>query len=145
MTAKKKATRRPSRSNFEQGLMDRLDRAGIKFGYETETFPITLGVVGAACAACGERKRVYKTSRYTPDFFFPNWIIEAKGKFTARDRKRVMALLAALAAAGERRRFALLFMRDNKLSKTSKLRYSDWCVTHGIPHSVHEFKGEWLK
>lgn len=123
--------------------MDRLDREGIEFGYETETFPIVREVVGARCADCGA-KRIVKASRYTPDFFFPGWIIEAKGKFTANDRKRVLALLEAYTVDHERRRFAMLFMRDNKLAKTSKTRYSDWCKARGIPYAIGWFDREWL-
>lgn len=144
MTTKKKA-KIQYRSKFEADLAARLEKDRVPFAYETETFPITLTVVGAACGACGERKRVYKPSRYTPDFFFPNWVVEAKGKFTARDRKRVMALLAEFLSRGERRKFALLFMRDNKLSKTSKIRYSNWCTTHAIPYAIGTFNKEWLK
>ena len=143
--ARKKKARPQYRSKFESGLAGRLEKERISFGYETETFPIQMTVVGAACGQCGERKRVFKASRYTPDFFFPNWIIEAKGKFTGRDRKRVMCVLAELARRGDKRRFGMLFMRDNKLSKTSKVRYSDWCRTHAIPYAIGYFNKEWLK
>jgi hypothetical protein len=36
-------------------------------------------------------------------------------------------------------------MRDNKLSKSSKTRYSEWCEKSGIPYAVGWFKKEWLK
>lgn len=143
--ARRKKAKPQYRSKFEAGLAERLERARVPFSYESETFPIQMTVVGAACSECGERKRIFKASRYTPDFFFPRWIIEAKGKFTARDRKRVMCLLGELAHRGDGRRFGLLFMRDNKLSKTSKIRYSDWCRTHAVPYAIGWFDEEWLK
>ena len=84
-------------------------------------------------------------TRYTPDFFFPNYIVEAKGRFTGNDRKRVLALLETFAVDFEKRKFVMLFMRNNKLSKTSKTYYSEWCDQHGIPWRVGEFAKEWLK
>jgi hypothetical protein len=125
--------------------MDRLDKEGIPFGYETESFKIAvLPTPGHYCGQCGSKDIHKGVSRYTPDFFFPEWIIEAKGKFTARDRKRVLALLVTLVGSEDRRGFAMLFMRDNKLSKSSKTRYSDWCVKHGIPYAIGWFDREWL-
>lgn len=40
-----------------------------------------------------------------------------------------------------------LFMRDNKIQKTSKMRYSDWCEKRGIKCYVSEdghVPEEWL-
>jgi hypothetical protein len=88
---------------------------------------------------CGER--VIRKSRFTPDFFFPKWTIEAKGKFTARDRKRILALRDS----GSPRFLGMLFMRDNKISKSSKTRYSDWCEKNEIPYAFGWFKKEWLR
>ena len=82
---------------------------------------------------------------FTPDFFFKKWIIEAKGKFTAQDRKRVLGLLAELLCRLDPRPFGMLFQKDNKLSKSSNTRYSDWCKEHGIPYAVGWFRPEWLK
>jgi hypothetical protein len=122
--------------------MDRLDREGIPFGYETETYPITLAVPNSHCEDCGS-KNIGRDTVYTPDFFFPEWIIEAKGKFTSRDRKRVLALMQEWGETGIR--FGMLFMRDNKLSKSSKTRYSEWCEKNGIPYAVGWFKKEWMR
>lgn len=146
MSRKRKA--RPQyRSNFEGGLGARLEREGVPFQYEAETYTIYLQVPGAKCLKCDGK--AIKESRYTPDFFLPSggsqraWVIEAKGKFTPRDRKRVLALLEYW--PGLRGRFAMLFMRDNKLSKSSKTRYSDWCKANGIPYAIGWFNKEWLR
>lgn len=32
----------------------------------------------------------------------------------------------------------MLFMRDNKIAKNSKTRYSDWCKKRGIVYAVSE-------
>lgn len=140
----KRKAARPYRSKFEARLGDGLDKAGIPFGYETETFKIVVPVRGVRCVGC-KSNIVVRDTRYTPDFFFPRWIIEAKGRFTANDRKRVLAVRAALYDAKDARLFGMLFMRDNTLSKSSKTRYSDWCRETGVPFAVGEFKKEWLK
>lgn len=127
-----------SRSGFERSLMERLDAKGITYGYETTTYPIVLEQAGY-CRDCGSR-RVSRNSRYTPDFFFPVWVVEAKGKFTGRDRKRVLAL----ASSRPDMRFAMVFQRDNKLSKSSNTRYTKWCLDKGIPCSVGWFRDEWM-
>lgn len=132
------------RSGFERNLAARLTAGGYKFAYEAQTFPIVVDVPGSRCFDCDSR-RIVRPSRFTPDFFFTGWIIEAKGKFTAKDRKRALALLNTFAVDHEPRKFGMLFMRDNKISKNSKTRYSDWCEAHGIPYAIGWFKQEWLK
>lgn len=82
-----------------------------------------------------------RKSRYTPDFFFNVWVIEAKGKFTGRDRKRVLALRAAHPDM----KFGMLFQRDNWLTSRKVSRYTDWCRDNEIPASVGWFKQEWLR
>jgi hypothetical protein len=129
-----------ARSGFERALMQKLDSEGVEWSYETVTYPIQLDS-GLKCQKCGER--VIRNSRFTPDFFFPKWTIEAKGKFTARDRKRVLALLGS--PCTRTRNFGMLFMRDNKISKSSKTRYSDWCEKNRIPYAFGWFKKEWLR
>lgn len=127
------------RSQFERKLRERLDRELVPYGYETRTFSIDVPVSGY-CADCGS-KLLMRHSVYTPDFFFKTWTVEAKGKFTAKDRKRVEALLSANPRP---MKFAMLFQRDNLLSKTSKTRYTDWCEKNGIACSVGWFDPEWL-
>jgi hypothetical protein len=122
--------------------MDRLDKEGVPFGYEAMTYPITVSVPNSHCEQCGS-KAISRDTVYTPDFFFKGWIIEAKGKFTARDRKRVRALMENWGATGAR--FGMLFQRDNKLSKASNTRYSEWCEKRGIPYAVGWFKKEWMR
>jgi rRNA maturation protein Nop10 len=127
------------RSGFERRLAERLTAEGVEFEYEARTFPIIVPTgTKVTCPNCGP-VHATKPSRFTPDFFFKNWVIEAKGKFTAKDRKRTLAL-----AATGIPRFGMLFMRDNKLSKSSNTRYTDWCKQHGIPCAVGWFKQEWL-
>lgn len=135
------------RSKFEERLGAELTRAGIQFQYEHRPFAISVPT-GHKCQRC--EADVYRKSRFTPDFFigqpkldgYDGWIIEAKGKFTANDRKRLLALVGTY---GMHYKFGILFMRDNKLSKSSNTRYSDWCKQHGIEYAVGTFKKEWLE
>lgn len=128
-------------------MMERLDAEGIKYEYERESYQIVLDQPGF-CRSCG-KKDIGRVSRYTPDFFFADFIVEAKGKFTARDRKRVLALIEVLekipSKGKEWTNFGMLFQRDNKLSKSSETRYSEWCEKRGIPWAVGWFKQEWLR
>lgn len=143
---RKKKAKNAYRSKFEEGLGASLDRRGIAFGYETETFLVHVEPKpGHFCGQCGSKDIHRNPSKYTPDFFLPNWIVEAKGKFTAHDRKRVKALLSTLIGREDRRGFGMLFMRDNKIAKTSKTRYSDWCKANGIPYAIGTFPEEWLQ
>lgn len=140
MTHKKKAAR-PYRSKFEAGLGATLDRQGIPYSYETETFRIRLETPGHTCNSCGG-KQIFRMTRYTPDFFLPRGrVVEAKGRFTGRDRKKALAFRAQY----PKRPYALVFMRDNRLSKTSETTYSDWCEANSVPYSIGAFKQEWLK
>lgn len=129
------------RSGYEAAIRKDLDARGVEYLYEPTTYALTLDVPNAHCALCGHR-RVVKRIKYTPDFLFPNGlVVEAKGKFTARDRKIALAFVIQ---PGQR--YAMLFQRDNKLSPKSGTRYSEWCADVGIRYAVGtEIPKEWLK
>lgn len=38
----------------------------------------------------------------------------------------------------------LVFMRDNKITKRSKKRYSDWAEENGFPWAIGEPPDEWF-
>ena len=78
---------------------------------------------------------------YTPDFFLTNGIvIETKGRFTALDRKKALAMVEQHGQIDYR----LLFMRDNRLSRSSKTRYSQWAKKHSIPYAIGRVPAEWF-
>ena len=118
-----------------------MDEEGIPYKYEPFTVALELEVPGHKCLDCSS-KRVGRTSKYTPDFILvrSGWVIEAKGKFTAKDRKRVLAYFEQ----HNRDKFALLFMRNNRLTKGSKTTYTAWAEKHGIPCSVGWLSEDWL-
>jgi hypothetical protein len=129
------------RSGFERTLREKLDAKGIKHKYEPFTVTLELEVPGHKCLDCGSHA-VGRTSRYTPDFLLERtgMVVEAKGKFTAKDRKRVLAYHKQFGND----KFALLFMRNNRLTKSSKTTYTTWAESKGIPSAVGWFNEEWL-
>jgi hypothetical protein len=108
------------RSGFEKKVAKYLEQNKIPFEYETLKVPYTIPV---------------KKKTYNPDFILPNGIIvEAKG-LLARDVREKMALVAEQNPDLDIR---ILFMRDNKIAKNSKTRYSDWCKKRNIKYAVSE-------
>jgi len=76
------------------------------------------------------------TRKYTPDFVSPCGGIwyETKGRFTAADRKKMLAVKASHPHI----RIVMVFQRhNNKLTKAVKSKtYAEWCEANGI---------EWLQ
>ena len=137
-------------SGFEHTIYKQLKQAGLKeaqVGYEEEAFELWLPVHrGYHCLCCGETKSINKRSRYTPDFFIGekgdrDFIIETKGRFTALDRKKALAIKTQHPHLDYR----MLFEYDNKLSKGAKSRYSEWCEKNDITWAVKEVPIEWIK
>src|SRR5687768_14369486 len=117
------------RSGLEKKVAAYLKLNKIPFEYETLRVAYVVP----------EKKRTYN-----PDFMLPNGlIIEAKGKLD-RDVREKMALVIEQNPHLDIR---VLFMRDNKIAKNSKTRYSDWCKKRGIKYAVSEeghIPEEWL-
>ncbi len=128
------------RSNFEAYCAELLDEAGDKFEYEPFQLEYYSSVRGGECGDCGSRK-VHKIRWYTPDFYIPNQkiVIECKGKFTSENRTKMLDVIASWPELDIR----MWFMYDNKLTKKSKVRYSDWCRKHGITYHVGKEYPKW--
>jgi hypothetical protein len=128
------------RSKFE-GKVGAVLPVGTK--YEPKQFKFPISDPGYRCRLCAS-KEVERTTSYTPDFLLPNgtWI-EAKGRLTGANRRRLVAWKAYFPNETLR----MVLMADNKLSKTSKTRYSDWCKKAGFEYCVGYSKipGGWLK
>jgi hypothetical protein len=124
------------RSGFELEVAEMLRHHGIDFEYETRSFPWLEQVPNAYCPSCGQPGVARRS--YTPDFFLPNGvIIEAKGRYTPKDRKISIAMRDADIDV------KMVFQYDNRLSRKSKTRYSDWCEKHGIDYAVRQIPEEW--
>lgn len=126
------------RSGFELEVAAMLDEKGISYDYETETFSWQEKIPNARCGECGGS--AYVDRSYTPDFFLSNGtIIEAKGRFTVKDRK----IASAMKEQG--RDIKLVFQFNNKLSRKSKTRYTEWCEKLGIDCAVREVPDGWIQ
>lgn len=107
-----------TRSMFEARVLTNLINCGVTYQYETVVIPYLEP----------EHKR-----RYTPDIILSNKIIvEVKGKLDADDRKKMLLVKEQHPEYDIR----FLFMRDNKLTKSSKTMYSTWAAKHGFPYAV---------
>lgn len=84
---------------------------------------------------------MYRT--YTPDFILPNGIIvESKGRFTAEDRRKHLAVKA------QHPELDIRFVFTNpksKLAKGAKTTYGHWCDKHGYKYAAKLIPNEWLK
>ena len=130
------------RSRFEERIAASLTKAKIKFKYENNSFVYSVKVGGCFCNTCFNSDAIVQSKLYTPDFFFSDTLIlETKGKFTSKDRKKMLAMKQQHPILDIR----MLFMADNKLSKLSKTRYSDWCKANGITYAVGTLPKQWLK
>lgn len=128
------------RSKFEQRVFSVLPQGT---QYECQKFTFALADPGYRCRACAS-KDVVRTTSYTPDFRLPNgtWI-EAKGKLTGANRRRLVAWKAYFPEETLR----IVFMADNKLSKGAKSRYSQWAEKAGFEYCVgfSKIPQEWYK
>ena len=130
------------RSGFEVTIAAELDDSGVSYEYESLVFEYTepLRKNLAECGACGSKDLV-RTGRYTPDFVLANGtIIETKGRFDAKDRRKMLAVRQEYTDY----KWCLLFMTDNKISRRSATRYSDWAMEHEYEYSIGQLKKEWL-
>lgn len=125
MSVRQEAIALGFRSGFERTLAASLQRRKTKFGYETVKLPYTVHHV------------------YSPDFILDNGIlIEAKGKLTAQDRSKMIAVKKQHPELDIR----FVFMRgENKLNASSKTTYMQWAAKNGFPAADEEIPDEWLK
>jgi hypothetical protein len=131
------------RSKFEDKIAAVFDDLGVEYEYEPDQFEYDepLRKNRASCAECGGTD-LYRTGWYTPDFRLTNGLyVETKGRFTAADRRKMLAVIEAHPDD----RFVMLFMRDNKIHKNSKTMYSDWCMEHDVDFAIGEPKRTWYE
>ena len=123
MTKKKKTSK--FRSKLEENIAALLDGLGVFYGYESEKLDYTI------------------EHTYTPDFVLPNYTyIEAKGYWSAADRRKILNVKKANPEVDLRMVFQSPY---NKINKKSKTTYAMWCEKHDIPwSSYHNIHLEWL-
>ena len=73
-----------------------------------------------------------ETHKYTPDFVFStakNIILETKGLFSAQDRKKHLLVREQHPELDVR---FIFYNANQRLTRTSKTRYRDWCDKNGF-------------
>ena len=94
--------------------------------------------------------QVIREGQYLPDFVHvprmhieDTIIFETKGHFTSGDRKKIKAVVDSNPGLT----VVMVFQRDNWITKAHYKRYSDWCITNGIPYVIGTdlTKINWLK
>lgn len=131
------------RSKAEARFAHALTSKGIKFEYEPEKWDYHRKLVSSFCGACNH-KEVYQRKKYAPDFYFPDFgfYIELKGRMTSRDRTKYIAVKQLNPTKDLR----IVCLADNKLSKTSTKRYSDWLRENGFKYKISRVPPpEWFR
>lgn len=121
------------RSGLEEEISSFLQGKSINFGYET----VKLNFVEPA-----------KNRTYTPDFWIYNsdgtvaFVVETKGRFTVQDRQKMELVTSAHPELDIR----FVFSRSkDRISKTSKTTYAQWCEKRGYKYADKTIPEEWLK
>ena len=114
----------------------------MKFRSKFERKVYDLSIKGKIKGAKYEPIRIPFTvcRHYKPDWVLPNGVVvEIKGRFTAADRSKHLAIKQRHPAVDIR----FVFQYDNTLSKQSTTRYSDWCEKHGFLYAFKSIPKEW--
>ena len=113
------------RSKLEERIAELLEGLGVSFEYESAKIPYTI------------------QHHYHPDFLLPNYTyLEAKGYWDPKDRRKILAVKKDNPDIDLRMVFQSPY---NKISKTSKTTYAQWCERHDIPWtSFHNIPLDWL-
>lgn len=124
----KSKNKKTLKGSFEPQVVKQLKRLKVKFDYEPHKLEYTL------------------VRPYTPDFIVylsdgSYFYIEAKGYFRWDDQRKMRLIKEQNPGLDIR----LLFMQNNKISKSSKMRYSDWADKYGFKYAIGEIPKEWLK
>lgn len=119
MLKKKPRSPRPKRikyrSKFEGRVADALEKKGKEIVYEPEKLAYQLNL------------------EYKPDWKVDGeFYIEAKGKFDYVERRKMLAVRAA----NPDKDIRMVFMRNQRLGKGSKMTYGEFCDKHGIQWTV---------
>jgi hypothetical protein len=116
------------KSGLEENISVQIESKGIKVEYETEKVSYTIPA---------------SQHTYNPDFKLPNGIfVETKGRFVAADRKKHLLVKAQNPTLDIRFVFS---NSKNKITKTSKTTYGDWCDKNGYIYSDKIIPDSWFE
>jgi len=116
------------KSGLEENISIQIESKGIKVEYESEKVAYTIPA---------------SQHTYNPDFKLPNGIfVETKGRFVAADRKKHLLVKAQNPTLDIRFVFS---NSKNKITKTSKTTYGDWCDKNGIKYADKVIPDSWFE
>ena len=116
------------KSGLEENISVQIESKGIKVEYESEKVAYTIPA---------------SQHTYNPDFKLPNGIfVETKGRFVAADRKKHLLVKAQNPTLDIRFVFS---NSKNKITKTSKTTYGDWCDKNGYTYSDKIIPDSWFE
>ena len=121
-----KKTQDGFRSKFESNIWSGVEKSGTT--YESVKIKYTVPAT---------------THTYTPDFILPNGIIvEAKGRLTLADRKKMVLVKTNNPELDIR----FVFQRaSNYICKGSSTTYSQWAEKNGFPWAEKQIPIEWIQ
>lgn len=103
-----------------------------KVEYEVEKLRYYLKPMSSECKKCGSTD-IIQGRWYLPDFKVgPGLFVEAKGRFTSKDRTKMIAVKEYNTGV----QIHMVFMRDQHVRPGKPERYSDWCKKHGFTYSI---------
>jgi hypothetical protein len=116
------------RSGLEVQLASQLDKAGVKYEYEPQQGKIDY--------------IKHEEKKYVPDFVLANGVIvEAKGEFTSKDRKKHLLIQEQHPKLDIR----FVFSNPNqRIGKGSNTTYAMWCERHGFQYAKAFIPDKWL-
>jgi hypothetical protein len=115
------------KSGLEETVSNQIAGNGIDVKYESEKLIYTIPAT---------------QHTYTPDFILPNGIIiETKGRFVIADRKKHILIKEQHPELDIR--FVFTNSR-NKLNKSSKTTYADWCDKNGFTYADKLIPQDWF-
>lgn len=128
---RKRAVKAGFRSGLEMKIAKIFDDHGIKYKYEPKEHIIEYDVPikNGLCLDCGSTN-VVQRHKYLTDFVLNlgKLFVEVKGRFTAKDRKK---MLAVREAAHKSIKF-LIVLQSPKTKITKRVTLSDWCDKNGF-------------
>ena len=113
------------RSKLEERVADLLSNLGISYEYESTIVPYVIH------------------HNYSPDFLLPSGVfLECKGYWAPEDRRKIKAVKKQNPDI----EILMVFQSPyNRISKSSKTTYAQWCDRHGIRWSSYqEIPIDWL-
>ena len=113
------------RSKLEERVADLLSNLGIDYEYESTLVPYVI------------------QHNYSPDFLLPSGVfLECKGYWAPEDRRKIKAVKKQ----NPNIEILMIFQAPyNRISKSSKTTYAQWCDKHGIRWSSYtEIPIDWL-